>query len=1278
MYYHLWKHQRKTLNTSFNKRILESFIPWFDKCATKMVNEMKRELNLSQVNVMQHCGRCTMDMVFGSTIGTDILDDPVASKFVPIIETVSGLVAGRFTNILKYPDFLYELTSDYKLEMKYRKEFYQFINTTIDKQKRIIAMESVDKIVDQEDDIGYKKPQIFINHLLKGKRAGQPFTDLEILEQSLTIILGGNDTSALAICNLLTLLAMYPEIQEKDRPPHAFKPFSVGARYCIGKQYAMIGVKVVLVHLLRNFRFHTDLEYEKMEFKFDVQLSAQFTFQLMQSSAGVRIDKMWWLWLFLVLAAVGLLHCWILQRHRFAQHLPNMQPYYPIIGNGQLFMGKSRVQLFNVLMEPFREFGGWFKIWLGPKLVLCTSHPDIMNAVLTHPECLEKPFFYDFVKLEHGIFAGHYHPWKTQRKALNPAFNTRILNSFIPVFAECSKLMVHNMEKSVGNGALSLSIFPFISKCTLEMVCGTTIGCDVLEQPGKETFIENVDRCFELVAKRMLNIHHYIEVLYGFTKDCIEESERRTSCYRFFESVIEKAKARVQSGSEVPDECVDYKRPQIFADQLLTVRHNGNPFTDIEITHNIYSMIAAGNDTTALQVTHTCLFLAMFPDIQERAYREVMDVFPDPEQDITLEDLKKLTYMERVIKESLRLAPSGPNIARQTMQDIEIADLSIPKDSLIVMSIFSMHRRKDVWGPDADVFDPDRFLPERSVGRNGNAYVPFSAGSRNCIGGRYAMLGMKVMLSSILRRLRLRSSLQMRELQFRFDLTLKLESDYFVTVEKRVQTETPMLAIVLVLFALCILYYYTFVVRTRYAKDIPSAKPCYPLIGNGLSFMEKSPAKLFENVVQPFTQFDKWFKVWLGPQLLLCTSHPKLAESVLSHPKCLEKPFFYSFVQLEQGILTHNNWKRYRKVLSPAFSTGKVNNALPTLIACADDLISKLESKVEKTSTVSLAPLLSECTLNMIFSTTLGANVVEQLEAKNILRNLDSLFQMISARAINVLYHCDWIYKHTNNYKTESNTRAACYRAVDKILASRRKALENAAYEAEDTPAMLDRLLTIKDDGPLTDTEIVHNIYSIIGAGYDTAAHAIGHACLFLAMHPVVQANLYQEVCDVFYNADEPITEQKLKQLTYMDRVLKETLRLAPAGATVGREAQENVTIEGQFIPRGTTIVVSLFALHRRKDFWGDDADQFDPDRFLPERSEARPSYAYMPFNTGSRSCLGSRYAMLTMKVILTMIVRAFQLRTKMTMAELKFRFDIALKQEHGYLIEFERRTQHT
>ncbi|XP_049534134.1 cytochrome P450 4C1-like [Anopheles darlingi] len=423
-------------------------------------------------------------------------------------------------------------------------------------------------------------------------------------------------------------------------------------------------------------------------------------------------------------------------------------------------------------------------MWLGPKLVIATSHPDIMQAVLTHPECLEKPFLYDFAQVEHGLFGGHYHTWKTQRKALNPSFNVRILNSFIPVFIKCSNLLVSNLEKAIDQGGKTVSVLPHISKCTLEMVCGTTIGCDVLERSGKDTLLHNLDRCFELVAKRMVSVHQYADLLYRFMQDCAEEAQCRLRCYGYFDKILDLAKSQLKNVADI-EEQEDFKKPQIFINQLLSVKHNGNPFTDEEITHNIYTIIAAGNDTTALQVSHTCLFLAMHPEIQERVYQEVMEVFPITDQEIEMDDLKKFTYMERVLKESLRLAPSGPNIGRQVMRDIEIGGLAIPSGSLILLSIYATHRRKDIWGPDADCFDPDRFLPERSVGRNANAFMAFSAGSRNCIGGRYAMIGMKIMLSYIVRRFRMSTKQTMADLRFRLDMTLKLDSGYDVFLERR-------------------------------------------------------------------------------------------------------------------------------------------------------------------------------------------------------------------------------------------------------------------------------------------------------------------------------------------------------------------------------------------------------------------------------------------------------------------------------------------------------------
>ncbi|XP_035781490.1 cytochrome P450 4C1-like [Anopheles albimanus] len=495
---------------------------------------------------------------------------------------------------------------------------------------------------------------------------------------------------------------------------------------------------------------------------------------------------MFFLWsLILVLALVVWLVNVLLQNSfRFGTHLPRMEPYYPIIGNGLVFFGKSGNEMFDAFIKPFAEFEGWFQMWLGPKLVVSTSHPDIMQAVLMHPDCLEKPFIYDFAKLEHGLFGGHYHTWKSQRKALNPSFNVRILNSFIPVFIKCSNLLVNNLEKAVDQGGKMVSVLPYISKCTLEMVCGTTIGCDVLERSGKDTLLHNIDRCFELVAKRTVSVHQYADVLYRFMKDCAEEAQCRTLGCKYIDKIVELAKNQIKNVEDIESQ-EDFKKPQIFVNQLLSVKHNGNPFTDEEIAHNIYTIIVAGNDTTALQVSHTCLFLAMHPDIQERVYQEIMEVFPITDQEIEMDDLKKLSYMERVLKESLRLAPSGPNIARQTMRDVEVGGLLIPSGNMIWLSIYAMHRRKDIWGPDADRFDPDRFLPERSDGRNANAFMPFSSGSRNCIGIRYAMIGMKIMLSYIVRRFRMSTKQTMADLRFRLDMTLKLDSGYDIFLERR-------------------------------------------------------------------------------------------------------------------------------------------------------------------------------------------------------------------------------------------------------------------------------------------------------------------------------------------------------------------------------------------------------------------------------------------------------------------------------------------------------------
>lgn len=138
--------------------------------------------------------------------------------------------------------------------------------------------------------------------------------------------------------------------------------------------------------------------------------------------------------------------------------------------------------------------------------------------------------------------------------------------------------------------------------------------------------------------------------------------------------------------------------------------------------------------TTSLNVSFNILFLALHPKVQERVVDEMRQVFFDKTVLINYENLGKLTYLDLVIKETHRLCPALPTIARETMGEIDLNGMKVPKGIDILINIWSLHRLEEHWGPDALQFNPDRFLPENSTSRHPYTYIPFSAGSRNCIG----------------------------------------------------------------------------------------------------------------------------------------------------------------------------------------------------------------------------------------------------------------------------------------------------------------------------------------------------------------------------------------------------------------------------------------------------------------------------------------------------------------------------------------------------------------
>lgn len=183
-------------------------------------------------------------------------------------------------------------------------------------------------------------------------------------------------------------------------------------------------------------------------------------------------------------------------------------------------------------------------------------------------------------------------------------------------------------------------------------------------------------------------------------------------------------------------------------------------------------------------MTVIMLLLAIDQDVQERVYEEIRANVRDIDR-LDYDALTKLDYMERTIKESLRLFPLIPIVLRETEDNVQLTNCIIPKGTLLLLPFFKMHRSQEIWGPTVDEFDPDRFLPESMVGRHPFAYLPFSAGPRNCIGGKYAMVSMKMMLCHTLMAFKLSTSIKMSDITLKFELLLKMENKCMVKLDRR-------------------------------------------------------------------------------------------------------------------------------------------------------------------------------------------------------------------------------------------------------------------------------------------------------------------------------------------------------------------------------------------------------------------------------------------------------------------------------------------------------------
>lgn len=214
-----------------------------------------------------------------------------------------------------------------------------------------------------------------------------------------------------------------------------------------------------------------------------------------------------------------------------------------------------------------------------------------------------------------------------------------------------------------------------------------------------------------------------------------------------------------------------------FLEKCLILEQQNVFLSSENVFDQLRVVILAGIDTSSITVFGTLLMLAINPNHQELIVEELKSIFDSADCDVTQSHLNAMQYMDRVIKESMRLLSPVPFIGRKPSADIQLRKGTVPQGTVVIINILDLHRNPKIWGENVYEFDPNRFLPENVAKRPPFSYIPFSGGQRNCIGMKYAMISAKITLAHLLRRYKFTTDLKFEDIRVKTHLVLELTEE---------------------------------------------------------------------------------------------------------------------------------------------------------------------------------------------------------------------------------------------------------------------------------------------------------------------------------------------------------------------------------------------------------------------------------------------------------------------------------------------------------------------
>jgi len=360
---------------------------------------------------------------------------------------------------------------------------------------------------------------------------------------------------------------------------------------------------------------------------------------------------------------------------------------------------------------------------------------------------------------------------------------------------------------------------------------------------------------------------------------------------------------------------------------------------------------------------------------------------------------------------------------------------------------------------------------------------------------------------------------------------------------------------------------------------------------------------------------------------------------------------------LGEGLLTAEGeeHRRQRRLMQPSFHAKHVENYAGGVLSSTAELLATWRQKAPMG--INIRPEMMGLTLIIAGRALFGTPLADDIATVH--RCMDDLMNNY-VRAI-VPWGRILNYLPLASTRKLARARSDLFAVVDRIIAARRKEVENPSADAPARKDLLSLMIAATDDeaaakARMTDKQLRDQCITLLTAGHETTANAMTFTLFLLAKHPAEQARLREEIHAVLGTATP--TAAHLDQLVRTRWVLSESMRIYPPAWTMGRQNQREVTLGGFRVPPKCTVLIPQWTLHRDPRFFP------NPLEFIPDRwqTPTHPRFAYIPFSTGPRNCIGESFAWLEMILVLAMLVREFEFSLPPDAPELKLTPAITLR----------------